>query len=139
MGVAELDVVDFGGEELFAVFDGLAHHLQEPQNPFGEVAAGGLRARENFEVVGFVAVNLFVQRILAMRCAFGAGELHRGDGTGDSAVGVGEGADGQKPKVRDGGFDDSVHVRFFEPRDKAFHFALEALWIRAYKVERLFV
>ena len=115
MGVAELDVVDFCGEELLAVFDGLSHHLQEQQNPFGEVAARGLRAREDFEVVGFVVVNLLVQRVLAMRCAFGAGELHRGDGTGDSAVGVGEGADGQKPKVRDGGFDDSVHVRFFEP------------------------
>ena len=98
-----------------------------------------MRARENFEVVGFVIVDLLVQRVLAMRCAFGAGELHRGDGAGDSAVGVGEGADGQKPKVRDGGFDDSVHVRFFEPRDKAFHFALEAFRIGAYKVESLFV
>jgi len=94
VGVAELNVVDFGGEELFAVFDGLAHHLQEPQNPFGKVAARGLRARENFEVVGFVVADLLVQRVLAMRCAFGAGELHRGDGAGDSAVGVGEGADG---------------------------------------------
>ena len=139
MGVAELDVVDFSGEELLAVLDGLAHHLQEPQNPFGEIAARGLRAREYFEVVGFVVVNLLVQRILAMRCVFGAGELHRGDGAGDSAVGVGEGADGQEPKVRDGGFDDSVHVRFFEPRDKASHFALEAFWIGACKVERLFV
>ena len=139
VGVAELDVVDFCGEELFAVLDGLAHHLQEPQNPFGEVAACGLRARENFEVVCFVLADLLVQRILAMRCVFGAGELHRGNGTGDSAVGVGEGADGQEPKVRDGGFDDSVHVRFFEPRDEAFHFALEAFWIGAYKVECLFV
>ena len=136
MGVAELDVVDFSGEELLAVLDGLAHHLQKPQNPFGKVATRGLRARENFEVVGFVVADLLVQRVLAMRCAFGAGELHRGDGTGDSAVGVGEGADGQKPKVRDGGFDDSVHVRFFEPRDKTFHFALEAFWIRACKMER---
>ena len=139
MGVAELDVVDFCGEELFAVLDGLAHHLQEPQNPFGEVAARGLRAREYFEVVGFVVVNLLVQRILAMRCVFGAGELHCGNGACDSSVCIGEGANGQKPKVRDGGFDDSVHVRFFEPGDKTFHFALEAFWIGAYKVELLFV
>ncbi len=139
MGVAELDAADFCGEKLFAILDGVSHHLQEPQNPFGEVAARGLRARENFEVVGFVVADLLVQRVLAMRCAFGAGELHRGNGAGDSAVGIGEGADGQKPKVRDSGFDDSVHVRFLEPRDKTFHFALEAFWIRAYKVERFFV
>ena len=139
MGVAELDVVDFCGEELFAVFDGLAHHLQEPQNPFGEVAARGLRACEYFEVVAFVIVNLFVQRVLAMCRVLGAGELHGCDGAGESSVGVGEWSDGQEPKVRDGGFDDSVHVRFLEPRDKTFHFALEAFWIRAYKVECLFV
>ena len=47
VGVAELDVVDFCGEELFAVFDGLAQHLQEPQNPFGEVTACGLCACED--------------------------------------------------------------------------------------------
>ena len=58
--VAELDAADCRGEKLFAIFDGVSHHLQEPQNPFGEVAAGGLCACENFEVVGFVVVNLFV-------------------------------------------------------------------------------
>ena len=136
MGVAELYMVDFGGEELFAFLDGLPNHLQEPQNPFGEVAARGLRARENFEVVGLVVVDLLVQRVLAMRCAFGSGELHCGNGACDSSVCIGEGADGEEPKVRDGGFDDSVHACVFKPRQKVFHFALEAFWIRACKVER---
>ena len=135
VGTTELDAADFRSEKLFAILDGIPHHLQEPQNPLGEIAARGLRACENLEVVAFVNVNLLVQCVLTMRRVFGASELHRRDGAGDSAVGVGEGADGQEPKVRDGGFDDSVHVRFFEPGDKAFHFALEAFWVWAYKVE----
>ena len=30
VGAAELDAADFGGEKLFAIFDGVSHHLQEP-------------------------------------------------------------------------------------------------------------
>ena len=60
VGAVELDAADFCGEKLFAILDGVLHHLQEPQNPFGEVAAGGLRACENLEVVVFVIVDLFV-------------------------------------------------------------------------------
>ena len=30
VGVAELDAADFCGEKLFAIFDGVSHHLQEP-------------------------------------------------------------------------------------------------------------
>ena len=30
VGAAELDAADFGGEKLFAIFDGFSHHLQEP-------------------------------------------------------------------------------------------------------------
>ena len=30
VGVAELDAVDFCGEKLFAIFDGVSLHLQEP-------------------------------------------------------------------------------------------------------------
>ena len=60
VGAAELDAADFCGEKLFAIFDGVSHHLQEPQNPFGEVTACGLRSCENLEVVAFVNVYLFV-------------------------------------------------------------------------------
>lgn len=114
--VAELDAADFRSEELFAVLDGLAHHLQEPQYPFGEVAACGLRARENFEVVVFVVVDLLVQRILAMRCAFGAGELHRRDGAGESAVCVGEWSDCDEPEMCNCGFNHPVYICALEPR-----------------------
>ena len=30
VGAAELDAADFRGEKLFAIFDGVSHHLQEP-------------------------------------------------------------------------------------------------------------
>ena len=30
VGAAELDAADFGGEKLFAIFDGVSHHLQKP-------------------------------------------------------------------------------------------------------------
>ena len=30
VGAAELDAADFGGEKLFAILDGVSHHLQEP-------------------------------------------------------------------------------------------------------------
>ena len=30
VGAAELDAADFRGENLFAIFDGVSHHLQEP-------------------------------------------------------------------------------------------------------------
>ena len=30
VGTAELDAADFCGEKLFAIFDGVSHHLQEP-------------------------------------------------------------------------------------------------------------
>ena len=30
VGAAELDAADFGGEKLFAIFDGVSHYLQEP-------------------------------------------------------------------------------------------------------------
>ena len=101
---------------MFAILDCVSQHLQEPQNPFGEVAAGGLRARENFEVVGFVVVNLFVQRVLAMRCAFGAGELHGCDGARESAVGVGEGANRDEPEMCNCCFNHPVYICALEPR-----------------------
>ena len=116
VGVAELDAADFCGEKLFAIFDGVSQHLQEPQNPFGEVAAGGLRACENLEVVGFVVVNLFVQRVLAMRCVLGAGELHGCDGARESAVGVGEGANRDEPEMCNCGFNHPVYICALEPR-----------------------
>ena len=116
VGVAELDATDFRCEKLFAVLDGVSHHLQEPQYPFGEVAAGGLRACENLEVVAFVGVDLLIQRILAMRRVLGAGELHRRDGAGESAVCVGEGTDCDEPEMCDCGFDDAVDICALEPR-----------------------
>ena len=30
VGAAELDAADFRGEKLFAILDGVSHHLQEP-------------------------------------------------------------------------------------------------------------
>ena len=136
---AKLDVADFRSEVFFTVLDGVSHHLQEPQNPFGKVAACGLRACENLEVVAFVGVDLLIQRILAMRRVLGAGELHRRDGAGESAVRVGEGADCDEPKMCDCGFDHPIYICAFKPRDKTFHFALEAFRIWTYKMELLFV
>ena len=116
VGAAELDAADFRSEKFFAIFDGVSQHLQEPQNPFGEVAAGGLRACENFEVVAFMDVNLFVQRVLAMRRVFGAGELHGCDGAGESAVCVGEGANRDEPEMCNCGFNHPVYICAFKPR-----------------------
>ena len=114
--VAELDAADFCGEMLFAILDCVSQHLQEPQNPFGEVAAGGLRARENFEVVAFVNVNLFVQRVLAMSRVLGAGELHGRDGAGESAICIGEGANRDEPEMCNCGFNHPVYICALEPR-----------------------
>lgn len=116
VGAAELDAADFRGEKLFAIFDGVSHHLQEPQNPFGEVTAGGLRAGENFEVFAFVNVNLFVQRVLAMSRVLGAGELHGCDGAGESAVCVGEWSDCDEPEMCNCGFNHPIYICALEPR-----------------------
>lgn len=116
VGAAELDAADFRSEKFFAIFDGVSHHLQEPQNPFGEVAACGLRACEDLEVVAFVNVDLFVQCVLTMRRVLGAGELHGRDGAGESAVCVGKWSDRDEPEMRNCGFNHPVYISALEPR-----------------------
>ena len=116
VGAAELDAADFCGEKLFAILDGVSQHLQEPQNPFGEVAACCLRAGENFEVFAFVIVNLFGQRVLTMRRVLGACELHRCDSAGESAVCIGEWSDCDEPEMCNCGFNHPVYICALEPR-----------------------
>ena len=117
-----------GGERLFSGRKRPVEAVQEPEEPGGDVAIALLSLLQN--VVVFLLQNLhFVgHTVEALDGVFATGQEHIRDGSGDTAVAIVEGVDGDEPQVGDAGFEDGVcAIIGVYPVDEAVHLLRHAL------------